>query len=110
MKTRVHLSLLVLCSSFFLSDLYAFQNMDCENSDSPFLIEIGYDTATVLNKKTFEVEKVLVQVSSAQASSVSYESDGGDWTLVLSKNKRRAILQVGDSDERVPFACPDMGE
>lgn len=99
--------------SFFIfpfllsSTLYAFNNYDCENENSPFLIEIGYDTATVLNKKTFEVEKILSQVSSPALQKVKYESEGGDWTLELSKNRSVALLSVGDSDETVPFSCPE---
>jgi len=99
MKSRVQSIFLLF---FFVSPMaLAFQNFDCVNPDSPFILEIGFDSAFVLNKDTYEVEKVLLET----AQKGRYISESKDWELDLNSKKTTATLKVGDSDEKVPFEC-----
>lgn len=88
---------------FFLASplASAFQNFDCVNPNSPFILEIGFDSAYVLNKETYEVEKILPET----AQRGRYTSEGEDWELSLNSKKTKAVLKVGDSDEKVTFEC-----
>lgn len=83
----------------------ATQNIECENENSPFFLEIGVDTAFVVNKKTYELEKTLPQIPRKRKAQSVYESKGGDWSVRVSKDRSTAYLKVGDSDEIVPFSC-----
>ncbi len=99
MKFRVQgVSLLLFLTSPLA---LAFQNFDCVNPDSPFIVEVGFDSAFVLNKDTYEVEKVLLETTQKGF----YMSESKDWELKLNSNKSKATLKVGDSDEKVTFEC-----
>lgn len=105
MKNKVQFLFFLLFSFCLVPLSHSFQNTECENEDSPFFIEIGFDTAFVVNKKTFELEKVLPSVPRKRNAQRVYESKGGDWSLRVSRNRKVATLKVGDSDEQVRFNC-----